>query len=169
MELNNADAYDRIITALKDKYEDEVLGIETPYQFLTVNLKPGKIVEIIEYLYEHADCQFQFLTTLCAIHYPDQKTVAVMYQLHNLRENLRIRLKIFLPEDNPTTPTITHVFAGANWMEREAYDFFGVIFTQHPNLKRILNVEDMIMFPLRKEFPLEDQVREDKKDIMFGR
>lgn len=54
-------------------------------------------------------------------------------------------------------------------MERETYDFFGVVFAGHPNLKRILNVEDMIMFPMRKEFPLEDQVREDKSDKMFGR
>jgi NADH-quinone oxidoreductase subunit C len=54
-------------------------------------------------------------------------------------------------------------------MERETYDFYGVTFTGHPNLKRILNVDDMIIFPLRKEYPLEDQTREDKKDMMFGR
>jgi len=78
-----------------------------------------------------------------------------MYQLHNMITNMRIRLKIFLPENQPVTPTITPIFAGANWMERETYDFFGVVFEGHPNLKRILNVEDMIMFPLRKEFPLE--------------
>ena len=63
----------------------------------------------------------------------------------------------------------SNVFPAANWMERETYDFFGVIFEGHPNLIRILNVEEMIMFPLRKEFPLEDQVREDKNDSMFGR
>ena len=67
------------------------------------------------------------------------------------------------------TLTLTHLFTGANWMERETYDFFGVVFEGHPNLKRILNVEDMIMFPMRKEFPLEDQVRGDKSDKMFGR
>ena len=55
------------------------------------------------------------------------------------------------------------------WGECETYDFFGVQFTGHPDLRRILNVEDMIMFPMRKEYPLEDQTREDKKDIMFGR
>ena len=81
----------------------------------------------------------------------------------------RVRLKIYLPAEKPEVPTLTTVFAGANWMERETYDFFGVIFTGHPDLRRILNVEDMIMFPLRKEFPLEDQVREDKNDTMFGR
>jgi len=169
MELNKAELAEKVIDALKDKYEDQVLGIESPYEFLTVSLKPEKIVEIIQYLYDHPDTRLQFLTTLCGIHYPEQNSIAVMYQLHNMVTNQRIRLKIFLPEDKPETPTITPIFAGANWMERETYDFFGVIFQGHPNLKRILNVEDMIMFPLRKEFPLEDQVREDKSDKMFGR
>jgi NADH-quinone oxidoreductase subunit C len=169
MELNKTELAERIIGVLKERYEDQVLQIETPYEFLTVSLKQDKIVEIIQYLYDHPVTQFQFLTTLCGIHFPDQNTIAVMYQLHNMVTNQRIRLKIFLPESNPVTPTITSVFLGANWMERETYDFYGVNFTGHPNLKRILNVDEMIMFPMRKEFPLEDQVREDKNDNMFGR
>ena len=92
-----------------------------------------------------------------------------MYQLHNLVNNQRIRLKIYLPVENPVAPTLTGVFAAANWLERETYDFYGVIFEGHPNLKRILNVDEMIIFPMRKEYPLEDQTREDKNDSMFGR
>jgi len=83
--------------------------------------------------------------------------------------NQRLRLKVFLPSDKPEVKTLTTVFAGANWMERETYDFFGVIFEGHPNLKRILNVDDMLIFPMRKEYPLEDQTREVKNDLMFGR
>lgn len=169
MESNNAELAERIIEVIKEKYEDQVLGIASPYDFLTVSLKQEKIVEIIQYLYDHPETEFQFLTTLCGIHYPEQNSIAVMYQLHNMPTNFRIRLKIFLPESNPVTDTITSIFTGANWMERETYDFFGVIFEGHPNLKRILNVDDMLMFPMRKEFPLEDQVREDKSDRMFGR
>ena len=169
MESNNAELAERIIEVIKEKYEDQVLGIASPYDFLTVSLKQEKIVEIIQYLYDHPETEFQFLTTLCGIHYPEQNSIAVMYQLHNMPTNFRIRLKIFLPESNPVTGTITSIFTGANWMERETYDFFGVIFEGHPNLKRILNVDDMLMFPMRKEFPLEDQVREDKSDRMFGR
>ena len=92
-----------------------------------------------------------------------------MYQLHNLFQNKRLRLKIFLSEEKPVVNTLTTVFPAANWMERETYDFYGVIFTGHPNLKRILNVEDMTIFPMRKEYPLEDQTREDKNNLMFGR
>jgi NADH-quinone oxidoreductase subunit C len=92
-----------------------------------------------------------------------------VYQLHNLVTNVRLRIKTFLPASNPVTQTITDTFAGANWMERETYDFYGVIFKGHPDLRRILNVDDMVIFPLRKEYPLEDQTREDKQDSMFGR
>lgn len=162
-------AHEKIINILKEKFEDDILSVESPYGFLTVNLKADRIVAIIEHLYHHPETQFQFLTTLCGIHYPEIGQIAVMYQLHSLVNNQRIRLKIYLPEENPVTPTITHLFAGANWMERETYDFFGVKFEGHPDMRRILNVEDMIIHPLRKEYPLEDQTREDKKDYMFGR
>ena len=160
---------EKITAIIKEKFESEILSVESPYNFLTINLKSGEIIDIIRYLYNHPVAQFQYLTTLCGIHYPEQKQIAVMYQLHSLVNNWRVRLKIFLPEENPTTPTLTSVFSAANWMERETYDFFGVKFTGHPDLRRILNVDDMIIFPMRKEYPLEDQTREDKKDFMFGR
>jgi NADH-quinone oxidoreductase subunit C len=160
---------EKIVNILKEKFESDILSVETPYNFLTINLKKDNIIEIIRYLYSNPEAKFQYLTTLCGIHYPDVKQIAIMYQLHNLEKNWRVRLKIYLPEENPVTPTLTTVFAGANWMERETYDFFGVKFEGHPDLRRILNVEDMIIFPMRKEYPLEDQVREDKQDYMFGR
>jgi len=160
---------EKIVNILKEKFESDILLVETPYNFLTVNLKKDNIIEIIRYLYNHPEAKFQYLTTLFGVHYPDAKQIAIVYQLHSLTNNWRMRLKIFLPEENPVTPTLTTLFAGANWMERETYDFFGVKFEGHPDLRRILNVEDMIIFPMRKEYPLEDQVREDKKDYMFGR
>ena len=160
---------DKVLTVLKEKFGDEILHVETPYNFLTVVLRKEKIVEIIRYLYDHPDPKVKYLTSNGGIHYPDLKQIAVMYQLHNLHTNHRIRLKIYLPEENSVTQTISPIFAGANWMERETYDFYGVIFEGHPNLKRILNVDDMVIFPMRKEYPLEDQTREDKNDDMFGR
>lgn len=161
--------HEKVVNIIKEKFEPEILSVETPYDFLTVHLKKEKIIEIIQYLYDHQEAQFRYLTTLCGIHYPEAEQIAVMYQLHSLVNNWRIRLKIFLPAENPVTPTLTTIFSGANWMERETYDFFGVKFTGHPDLRRILNVEDMVIFPLRKEYPMEDQTREDKKDYMFGR
>ena len=160
---------DKILSLLGEKYADQILHAGTVFDFFTITLKKDKIVEVIRELYDHPETQFQYLTTLCGIHYPDLEQIAIMYQLHNLYTNVRLRLKIYLPVASPTVPTLTPVFASANWMERETYDFYGVIFEGHPNLKRILNVDEMIIFPMRKEYPLEDQVRQDKNDSMFGR
>ena len=162
-------AQEKLISVINEKFEGEIIEAGMVKDFLTLILKKEKIIDIIRHLYHHPEAKFQYLTTMFAVHYPDQNQIAMVYQLHNLNTNQRIRLKIFLSADNPTTSTLTTVFSAANWMEREAYDFFGVLFTGHPNLKRILNVEDMLIFPMRKEYPLEDQTREDKNDLMFGR
>jgi NADH-quinone oxidoreductase subunit C len=105
------------------------------------------------------------------VNFPESanRELAVVYHLHNLVENTRIRFKVFAPIATPDVFTATQLFSSANWMERETYDFFGVNFVGHPNLKRILNVDEMDYFPLRKEYPLEDQTRIDKDDEMFGR
>lgn len=164
-----ASAQENVINTLKNKYEGEILHIETPYDFLTITLKKEKIAEIIRYLYDNPETKFQYLTSLGGVHFPDLNQIAVVYQLHNLVTNQRLRLKIYLPVEDPVTDTITPIFPGANWMERETYDFYGVNFKGHPDLRRILNVDEMIIFPMRKEYPLEDQTREDKNDSMFGR
>jgi NADH-quinone oxidoreductase subunit C len=160
---------EKIVAVLKETYEGEILHADMVYDFPTISVRKEKIVGIIKYLHDHSETKFQFLTTLCGIHYPEINQIAVMYQLHNMVTNQRVRLKTYLPIENPTIDTLTTVFPGANWMERETYDFYGVNFEGHPNLKRILNVDEMIIFPLRKEYPLEDQIREDKNDSMFGR
>jgi len=167
--MMEAAAQEKLISVINEKFEGEIIEARMDKDFFTLIFKKEKIVDIIRLLYNHEETKFQYLTTMFAVHYPDQNQIAMVYQLHNLSTNLRIRLKIFLGADNPITPTLTTVFSAANWMEREAYDFFGVISEGHPNLKRILNVEDMLIFPMRKEYPLEDQTREDKDDLMFGR
>jgi NADH-quinone oxidoreductase subunit C len=128
-------------------------------------------LKVLQFLYDDEQLKFRFLTDLQAVHYPDQpgRELAVVYHLHNLVDNVRLRFKIFVPISKPDVFTATQLYATANWMERETYDFFGVNFVGHPNLKRVLNVDEMDYFPLRKEFPLEDQTRIDKDDEMFGR
>src|SRR5688572_16395563 len=102
---------EKIVNIVKEKFETDILSVETPYNFLTLNLKKENIIEIIRYLYDQPEARFQYLTTLCGIHYPEVNQIAIMYQLHSLVNNWRIRLKIFLPADNPVTPTLTTVFA----------------------------------------------------------
>jgi NADH-quinone oxidoreductase subunit C len=105
------------------------------------------------------------------VHYPDNvgAELVVVYLLQNMQSRMRIRMKCSLDIANPDIFTASSLHASANWQEREAYDFFGVNFKGHPNLIRIMNVDEMDYFPLRKEFPLEDQTRIDKDDEMFGR
>lgn len=164
-----AAAQEKIIAVINEKFDGAILESSMIQDFFTVVIAKEKIIDVIAHLYHHPDTKFQYLTTLCGIHYSELNQIAMMYQVHNLSTNQRLRLKTYLPIENPVIPTLTTVFSGANWLERETYDFFGVIFEGHPNLKRILNVEDMMIFPLRKEYPLEDQTREDKNDLMFGR
>ena len=130
-----------------------------------------KIVDVLRFLMSHSEFSFKFLTDLCGVHYPDMSPpqLAVVYHLHDLVNNMRIRVKTFLPVEAPSINTVSHLFASANWMERETYDFFGIQFEGHPNLVRILNMDDMAYFPMRKEFKLEDSGRTDKNDAYFGR
>lgn len=156
---------------LQEMFGEEVFAFEEPYGMLTFETKPELNLKVMQSLYDDPALGFQFLTDLTAVHYPAYKgrEIAVVYHLHNLVENCRIRFKVFTPIEKPDVASATKIFEAANWLEREAYDFYGVNFVGHPNLKRIQNVDEMDYFPLRKEYPLEDQTRLDKDDEMFGR
>lgn len=128
-----------------------------------------KNLDIVTFL--NKELGFQFLTDITAVHYPEEqgRELCVVTHLHNLVENTRLRLKAYMPVTQPDTHSLTAVFSGANWMERETYDFFGINFIGHPDLRRILNVDEMDYFPMRKEYQMEDPTRLDKDDAMFGR
>jgi len=156
---------------LIQQFGESVRGFEEPYEMLTFESPKDLNLKVLQFLYDDPELRFQFLTDLTAVHYPGRKgeELAVVYHLHNLVDNIRIRYKVFTDIEKPDVFTATKLYESANWMERETYDFFGVNFVGHPNLKRILNVDEMTYFPMRKEYPLEDQTRIDKDDEMFGR
>ncbi|NDC31441.1 MAG: NADH-quinone oxidoreductase subunit C [Bacteroidetes bacterium] len=160
-----------LLQQLQGKFEADIISADEPYGMLTIEFNKNKIVELLSYLYNHNQLQMQFLTDVCGIHYPDNagKELGVIYHLHSLQNNLRLRIKCFMPNNAPEIDTVSSVFASANWQERETFDFYGIHFTGHPDLRRILNVDEMDYFPLRKEYPLEDQTRTDKDDTYFGR
>ncbi|MBL7709088.1 MAG: NADH-quinone oxidoreductase subunit C [Chitinophagaceae bacterium] len=162
---------DIIKQRLIEKFGEQVTGFEEPYGMLSFEAPKELNLKVLNFLYDDDELKFRFMTDLTGVHYPDQagRELAVVYHLHNLVDNIRIRFKVFTDINKPDIYTASGLFSAANWMERETYDFFGVNFVGHPNLKRILNVEEMDYFPLRKEFPLEDQTRIDKDDEMFGR
>ena len=156
---------------LTEKFGELVYNFEQPYGMLTFVTDRDNNLKVMNFLKDSEDLGFTFLNDLTAVHYPDQlgKELAVVYMLQNIQAGLRIRFKVFTDITHPDVFTATGIFETANWLEREAYDFFGVNFVGHPNLIRIMNVEEMDYHPLRKEYPLEDQTRIDKDDDMFGR
>ncbi len=151
--------------------EQEIISCSEPDGILTLEVSPARLIAFVGKLKDHPDFQFTFMTDLCGQHLPEQKgkELGVVYLFHSWTSNTRIRIKTFAPIENPLIPTMVTHFNSANWMERETYDFYGILFDGHPNLVRILNVDEMDYFPLRKEYPLEDQTRRDKVDEFFGR
>ena len=162
MALTNQDIQEK----LQEKFGDLVSNFEETYGILSFEATAANNLKVLQFLYDEPSLKFQFLTDICGLNFPDDagREISVVYHLHNLTENIRLRFKIFVPVAAPDVFTACNLFSSANWMERETYDFYGVNFVGHPNLKRILNVDEMDYFPLRKEYPLEYQTRIDKDD-----
>jgi NADH-quinone oxidoreductase subunit C len=162
--------HELISEKVKSKFGEGVISVEEPYGFLSITVKKEILAELMKFLRDDPQLNFHFLTTACGLHFPDSKEpFGMMYQLHNMHENQRLRIKCFTADPAPVYPSMTTLWPAANWMERETYDFFGFRFEGHPDLRRILNMDSLEGWPMRKEFPLEDPFRRDKDDKMFGR
>ncbi|MCC6186219.1 MAG: NADH-quinone oxidoreductase subunit C [Chitinophagaceae bacterium] len=156
---------------LSDKFGTAVSNFEEHFGIFSFDVLPSENVALLQFLNEEESLAFRFLTDLTGVHFPDRvgEELCVVYHLHNLVANKRIRVRSYLPIAQPDIASVVNLYSAANWMERETYDFFGVNFVGHPNLVRILNVDEMNYFPMRKEYPMEDPTRTDKDDEMFGR
>jgi NADH-quinone oxidoreductase subunit C len=160
-----------LLERLQQHFGDKIRSTEMPYGMVSVVIDPSIILDLLKWLHQDHLLKFKFLTDICGSHYPDLKDqeLCAIYHVQSMENNVRLRIKAFLPLTKPELPSVTSLYSSANWMERETYDFYGIIFTGHPNMKRILNVDEMDYFPLRKEYPLEDATRTDKEDQYFGR
>lgn len=168
MKLDN----DLLRSRIEQKAPQFVKNLEIAHDgMLTVETERDQILDFLRFLREDDMLQFNFLTSLCGIHYPEQtgRELGLVYHLHSWYRQIRLRVKFYFPINDPYAPSATNLWPTANWMERQEYDFFGIHFNGHPNLKRILNVDDMDVFPMRKEYRLEDGTRTDKDDRFFGR
>ena len=161
---------EEISNVLKEKFSSQILSESIEYDFTVYTINKEFLLQIVKFLYDDEKLQFRYLTTMCGLHYPDStQPFGMMYQLHSLTNNIRLRFKAFTSKEDLEYDTLTGIFSAANWMEREAFDFYGFRFKGHPNLKRILNVDDMDYHPMRKEYKVEDETRTDKDDTLFGR
>ncbi|UPZ16972.1 NADH-quinone oxidoreductase subunit C [Flavobacterium humidisoli] len=157
---------------LTETFNNDVFNFQQERDIFSLEASADKITPLILFLKNDPELRFHFLTDLCGIHYPDNETerqFAVVYHLHNWYENKRLKIKVFLNGEKPEIKSVSNIFLSSNWMERETFDFYGIDFIGHPQLKRILNMDEMQSHPMRKEFPLEDSGRTDKDDRFFGR
>jgi NADH-quinone oxidoreductase subunit C len=159
-----------VLEAITREFPDSVISSSEPYGMLTLEIKKDDIKKVIHHM-RGSSLNYIFLTDLCGIHHPEihEKELGVIYHLHNLVDNHRIRLKTFMLRENAEIDSVTDLFSGANWMERETFDFYGIKFKGHPDLRIILNDPELGYHPMLKEYRLEDGTRTDKDDKMFGR
>ncbi|KPA23052.1 NADH-quinone oxidoreductase chain 5 [Shimia sp. SK013] len=148
-----SDALNELGAHIELKRPDCVLGWDVTFGELNIDVTPANITAFIEFLKTDANCRFSTLVDLTAVDYPERaKRFDVVYHLLSMFRNQRVRLRIKVREDE-MMPSITDVHPSANWFEREVFDMFGIIFSDHPDLRRLLTDYGFRGHPLRKDFP----------------
>ncbi len=154
MDLALKDLGDYVAEALPQ----EVLGTEIELDELMVRARRDLIVKVLTFLRDDVNCRFQQLMDVCGVDYPErEKRFEVVYNLLSLTHNMRVRVKVETDEETPV-PSVSGVFSSATWWEREAWDLFGIYFSEHPDLRRIMTDYGFDGHPLRKDFPLTGYV-----------
>ena len=145
---------DRAIAAAVDAFDTDALkGGKFELGELTLEVAPAKIVSVCGFL--KYDQQFVRLSTVSAVdRYPAEPRFELVYHLHSVERNERVRLKSRIPGTDPVIESVTSVWRSANWYEREVFDLFGIRFLNHPDLRRIMMPDDWEGYPLRKDYPI---------------
>ena len=138
---------------------------------LMLTVRREDIVKVLTFLRDDSACDFKILLDVCGVDFPDRpERFEVVYNLLSVRQNHRVRVKINTDEDT-TVPTVSDVFAAANWFEREVWDMYGVFFSDHPDLRRLLTDYGFEGHPLRKDFPMTGYVEvrydEEQKRVIY--
>ncbi|WP_373088921.1 NADH-quinone oxidoreductase subunit C [Sneathiella sp.] len=148
-----------------------ILSINVAFGELTINARAESIDTVLEFLRNDTNCKFEVLCDVCGVDYPGRlKRFDVIYNLLSLKHNQRIIVKVETDARTPV-PSVVPLFPGANWFEREAWDMYGIMFSGHPDLRRMLTDYGFEGHPLRKDFPLtgyvEQRYSEDEKRVMY--
>jgi NADH-quinone oxidoreductase subunit C len=148
-----------------------VTGWQVAYGELTVTAASVTIVDLVTFLRDDPRFAFVNLTDICGVDWPSrEQRFDVVYHLLSPRQNVRVRLKVMTDEETPV-PSLTPIFPGADWFEREAYDLYGIVFRGHPDLRRILTDYGFDGYPLRKDFPLtgfvEVRYDDERKRVVY--
>ena len=133
---------------------EDVIDTEVALGELIVRVQRSAIVRVLTFLRDDSNCQFKCLMDICGVDYPErEERFEVVYNLLSLKHNQRVRVKLSVDETT-SVPSVTDVFSSADWWEREAWDLYGISFSDHPDLRRILTDYGFEGHPLRKDFPL---------------
>ncbi|HEU0264866.1 MAG TPA: NADH-quinone oxidoreductase subunit C [Geobacterales bacterium] len=152
----------RAVSKLKEKFAAAVKEVVEFRGEVTITVAKEQIVEICRFL--KSELKYNFLTDLtCVDKLGEEPRFLVVYQLYSIPNKDRLRIKAPVTEGDCTIDSVIPVWEGANWLEREAYDMFGVVFRNHPDLRRILMTDDWVGYPLRKDYPLQGPDREPYK------
>lgn len=150
---------------------EDVLEVGIAHHELVLTVAPSSIVKVLTFLRDDANCQFKQLLDVCGVDYPErEKRFEVVYNLLSLSQNQRVRVKAGVAEEEPVASVVA-VFHSANWWERETWDLYGIFFSGHPDLRRILTDYGFEGHPLRKDFPLTGFVElrydEEQKRVVY--
>ena len=145
--------YNDIVKVLKEKFGKDIKEDQEFRGELSLIVSANIIDDILKFMKTDSKLKFNFLSDVCGVDYiKDRGCFEVVYHLLSYENNVRISVKAEVPENKPELPSVTPIFRSANWFERETYDMFGIKFTGHPDLRRILNPDDFPGYPLRKDF-----------------
>ncbi|MEK7338035.1 MAG: NADH-quinone oxidoreductase subunit C [candidate division NC10 bacterium] len=159
------------LEALRAKVGDAILEARTRGREVVMQVRPDRNVEVAQALYEMG---LEYLNCLCGVDWIAQNRLEVVYNVSSLSHPVKVEMKVFLPRDDPRVRTVVPIWASANWHERETYDLFGVVFEEHPDLRRILLPEDWMGYPLRKDYedermPRFDAAEKKRRARLFSR
>ena len=146
-----------IAEKIKEKFADQVVEVVEFRDQVSVIVKRDQILSILKFLHDDPLLSLNHLQDLTAVDYSKKKEIRfeVVYNLYSIRHRHKIRIRAQVPENDTKIDSVVPIWSGANWHERECYDMFGITFTGHPDLRRILMPEDWEGFPLRKDYPLK--------------
>ena len=166
-----SEALNELAAYINERPIGGILSQEIKFGELTLTCAAQDIVGLLTFLRDDAQCQFVNLTDICGVDWPSRvRRFDVVYHMLSPRQNVRIRVKVEVGEGE-TVPSATPVYPGAEWFEREAYDLYGILFTGHPDLRRILTDYGFDGHPLRKDFPttgfVEVRYDEEVKRVVY--
>lgn len=148
-----------LTTFLKDNFSDSLINIDEFRGTVSYRVKPESLVAICKTLHDSGEFSFKYLAEISCVDWLGHERekdgrFEVVYVLHSYKVNFRFMLNVRVNADSPNVPSLTAIWKGANWLEREVFDLFGIIFEGHPNLTKIVTPDELEGHPLRKDFPL---------------